>query len=1215
MCRKYCLLALMVFLFLAVTPTIHALWDQNNEAIQLSEKATTLIVKFKSGVRLNRQLDKSGIVQTNIPQLNTLNQKYGVTEQQKALPETAIRTDDNPLKNVYLLYPANNTNIESMAHEMTALDIVEYAQPNYPLELFDIPNDTFFTNQWALNNTGQPYYYVYRREGEYNDTLIDTTGTPDADIDALETMENPPDHTNTVIVAIIDTGVDKDHPDLAGNMWTNPGEIPDNGLDDDHNGYIDDIYGWNFIAADPGKGNNQPVDDFGHGTHCAGIVNAMTNNGIGIAGVTPEAKIMAVKILTDFSSLLAALGIIYAADNGADVINMSWGSVWQMPIIEEALDYARARGVILIASAGNFGDDRHAYPASYASTISVSASNSDDHITVWSSYDDDVTLCAPGESILSLRAANTDMYARSYEPNVHIIDTNYYLASGTSMSGPHVVAVAGYMRAVSPGLTPDAAQLILQLTADDIIDPYGTGASMPGWDQYSGYGRVNLTAALAATPNTRAIITSPQRFSIVSGATDIYGSADGTDFVSYILEYGFGDDPTAFTQLVNTSAPVTDGLLGTMPFDSAGIYTVRLRVNETNMARIRLYVTDQPEAQIQTPSDGQTVGGWVNIVGTAVCPDFDHSLVEYGLGTEPTSWTQISNNSIPIFDDDLASWNTISLLTGDYSLRLSVYSTSGLEMADTITVTIGSVFTPPDGWKTELSGTLSPFANYADVNQDGVNEILIGSSIAMYFLDLDGNVLTTGVPELPPDDYRTPAAVGKLDNDNFDDFVIIGAGGMMYVFPSQTPPFTVALTETPDSWGYFIPGNENDIPKVFLKDINGDGIDEIHYFPGNLTSSRSGYHFIYNADGSEWACGFPPPNVYKKGFPADLDGDGIDEIYCYGTELAQFDTCGQFVRSVPVEWNGLLMYVEHMEMTAADIDRDGKLELIVSGFFADPPVITYDYQIFAYDDGLILKDGWPRDLGIDARLLAPGSPIFGDLDGDSTLEYIMLHNDLEFGYIHAWHIDGVPFSGDTSSADGMFAITPERACLAAPLMVDCDADGLTDITVTSGGGLYMAPMVERIMAFNQYAAYDDGYPLVVSNQYKESKMHCPAFGDINKDGKLDVVYPSDQREVVFANFPDVTYNPNNNFCPMWRYNRRLNATRYFFVPGLCGDINDDGNINIFDITYLISYLYLSGPAPHSPDMADVNHDGNLNIFDITYLITYLYLSGPPPDCP
>jgi hypothetical protein len=301
-------------------------------------------------------------------------------------------------------------------------------------------------------------------------------------------------------------------------------------------------------------------------------------------------------------------------------------------------------------------------------------------------------------------------------------------------------------------------------------------------------------------------------------------------------------------------------------------------------------------------------------------------------------------------------------------------------------------------------------------------------------------------------------------------------------------------------------------------------------------------------------------------------------------------------------------------MTAADIDGDGKLELIVSGLFADSPA-SYDYQIYAYDEGLILKDGWPHDLGVDARLLAPGNPVFGDLDGDSTLEYIMLHNDLEFGYIHAWHIDGVPFSGDTGSADGMFAITPERACLAAPLMVDCDADGLTDITVTSGAGLAMVPMVERIMAFNQYAEYDDGYPLVVSNQYKLSQMHSPVFGDINKDGKLDVVYPSDQRELVFANFPDVTYNPNNNACPMWRYNRRLNGTKYFFVPGLCGDINDDSTINIFDITYLISFLYLSGPAPHSPDMADVNHDGTLNIFDITYLISHLYLNGPPPDCP
>jgi len=1215
MCQKSYVLALMVFFFLATTPAIHALWDSNEGNEIFSDEPTTIIVKFKSDIQLNRQVDKQGIIINDIPLLDAINRRYAVKQQQKALPESMARFENNPLKNVYLLYPDNNTQLETMADELENLDFVEYAHPNYPLELYDAPDDSLFVHQWALNNIGQSYYHVLRLEGNYNDTLIYMSGTTDADIDALETMENPPDNTNTVVVAIIDTGVDKDHPDLINNLWTNPGEIADNGIDDDHNGYIDDTYGWNFAGPDITKGNNAPIDDYGHGTHCAGIVNAMTNNNRGVAGVTPDAKIMAIKIFYDFSVLNAALGIMYAADNGADVINMSWGTSWPAPIIEEALDYARDHGVILIASGGNDGDNRTNYPSGYSSTIAVAASNSDDHITTWSTYNSAITLCAPGQSILSLRAANTDMYALHFEPDVHIIDTNYYLASGTSMSGPYVVAVAGYMRAVSPGLTHGAAQLILQLTADDFIDPYGTGANMPGWDQYSGYGRVNLPAALAATPNTRAIITSPPKFSIVSGATDIYGSADGDDFINYTLEYGYGDNPSTYTTLITSSASVTENILGTLPFDSTGLYTVRLQVNETNMDEIRVYVTDRPVAQIQSPSEGQSVGGVVDITGSAFCENFDSSLVEYGLGTDPSSWTKIASNSVPIYENQLADWNTISLATGDYSLRLSVYSTAGLVSADTITVSLGSAFTPPDGWSTDLSGTLSPIATYADINQDGVNEILIGTSIGMKFLDLDGNILTTGIPDLPYDDYRIPPAVGKLDGDNYDDFVLIGASGMMYGFPSQGEPFTVILTETPDKWIYFIPGDENRVPKVYLKDINDDGIDEIHYFPGGAGGGRTGYHFVYNADGSEWACGFPPPSIYEKCFPADLDGDGIDEFYCFGPDLSQYDTCGTWVRSVEVEWNGLEMYDYQMEMTAVDIDNDNKLELIVSGYFAIPPVVTYNYRAFAYDEGLILKDGWSHDLGIDARLLASGHPVFGDLDGDSTLEYIMVHGDLEYGYLHAWHIDGTPFLGDSGNTDGLFAVTSDRAILSAPLMVDCNADNLAEFTVTSGAGLYLVPMVERIMAFDRNAQLVNGYPMVVSTDYEEAWMHSAVYGDINKDGYLDVVYPTDQSSVVFANFPDIAYIPGNNFCPMWRYNRRLNATKYFFIPGICGDVNDDQVINIFDVTYLISYLYLSGPPPNMLDMADVNNDGTLNIFDITYLIQFLYLNGPDPNCP
>jgi len=155
-----------------------------------------------------------------------------------------------------------------------------------------------------------------------------------------------------VIIGMVDTGVDKDHPDLADHMWTNPGEIPDNFIDDDHNGYIDDYHGWDFAGDDWfDDPDNDPNDLHGHGTHCSGIITGITDNFAGIAGIAPNCKVMALSFYPVMLASWGAEAIVYAADNGADVVNMSWGLPYAVPIWEDAIDYARAKGVIMIAAA------------------------------------------------------------------------------------------------------------------------------------------------------------------------------------------------------------------------------------------------------------------------------------------------------------------------------------------------------------------------------------------------------------------------------------------------------------------------------------------------------------------------------------------------------------------------------------------------------------------------------------------------------------------------------------------------------------------------------------------------------------------------------------------------------------------------------------------------------------------------------------------------
>jgi len=265
------------------------------------------------------------------------------------------------------------------------------------------PNDPEFSRQWYLHNTGQEYWSAA------------PPGTEDADIDAPEAWGYNTD-CSAVVVAVIDSGVDYNHPELVDNMWTNPGEIPANGIDDDGNGYVDDIHGYDFAYDD-----GDPLDDQFYGTAVAGVIGAKGNDSFGITGVCWRSSIMAIKPLDMFdgtTTLKIIQSIDYAIDNGADIINFSWYQVYTQataPVgIKAALQRAYDEGVLVVASVGDAGLDPNgpfrAYPASYSyqdgsgnvlpdAIIAVVASDSDDALSAASYYDTPVDLAAPGYEI------------------------------------------------------------------------------------------------------------------------------------------------------------------------------------------------------------------------------------------------------------------------------------------------------------------------------------------------------------------------------------------------------------------------------------------------------------------------------------------------------------------------------------------------------------------------------------------------------------------------------------------------------------------------------------------------------------------------------------------------------------------------------------------------------------------------------------------------
>jgi len=338
---------------------------------------------------------------------------------------------------------------------------VEYAEFNPIISICVTPGDPSYSRQWSLGTIHAPEAWDTCRGG------------------------------SEVVVAIIDTGVDYNHRDLQGNLWVNEAErdgVP--GVDDDGNGYVDDIHGYNFAYN-----NNDPADDHGHGTHVAGIVAAAGDNGLDVAGVCWSARIMAIKILGaegDGSVADAVPAIYYAVANGADIVSGSWGGQNGSDALREAIAYAHRQGVIVVAAAGNEGNSTRYYPAAYPEVLAVAATDESDLRWYNSNHGDWVDIAAPGRGITSLRMGASESASEDFTGN----------KSGTSMAAPHVSGACALLLSANPLLTREDVQEILTTTGD----PIASGIC-------SSNGRLNVYKALqAAIPPAGTVRLNRERY-------------------------------------------------------------------------------------------------------------------------------------------------------------------------------------------------------------------------------------------------------------------------------------------------------------------------------------------------------------------------------------------------------------------------------------------------------------------------------------------------------------------------------------------------------------------------------------------------------------------------------------------------------------------------------------------------------------------------------
>jgi subtilisin family serine protease len=374
------------------------------------------------------------------------------------------------------------TDLQSAIKEYESNPDVLYAEPDYEISvipdqtgpviqdtgspgILSYPDDARFSEQWDFHNIGQ------------------SGGTPDADIDAPEAWDISTG-SNTVIVAVPDTGVFYTHEDLSSNIWTNTDEIPGNGIDDDFNGYVDDVHGWDFVNND-----NDPSDDVNHGTHCAGTIGAIGNNALGVAGINWRVKIMPLKIMdsSGYGNTSDAIKAFeYARVNGAAVISNSWGREPYSQAMKDAIDESPAVVVFAAGNDGNNTDVTPHYPSSYASPgiISVAATDNHDTLASFSNYGtDSVDLAAPGANILS-----TNIFAGSY-----------VWKSGTSMAAPHVAGVAALIKSMNQSLTSAEIKKI-------ILDTVDAKASLNG--KVLTGGRLNAHKAIKAWNSSPVMVIS-----------------------------------------------------------------------------------------------------------------------------------------------------------------------------------------------------------------------------------------------------------------------------------------------------------------------------------------------------------------------------------------------------------------------------------------------------------------------------------------------------------------------------------------------------------------------------------------------------------------------------------------------------------------------------------------------------------------------------------
>jgi len=499
-----------------------------------------IFLKFKTGTikSLNSE-DPNNIRLEKIALLKDLIGKYGITKAYKPFYQA---DDDIKLTHILQLEFTNAAKIDGLIEDLYKFNMVEYAEKVMLLKTHVTPNDPSFPSH--LTQIGaQNAWNIWNGTANGN---------------------------SNITVAIVDNAVAINHVDLIGNVWVNPGEIANNGIDDDSNGYVDDINGW-----DPADGDNNPIPSnnaMNHGTHCAGIAGARTDNGIGVASIGWNIKIIGVKCAKNTDNTTSVgygyQGIIYAAKSKARVISCSWGGTGAPSAAAQSIiDYAWGKGCVIMVSAGNDNNAVLHYPAAYNNVYSVAAVSGSNVKSSFSCYGTWVDICAPGNNI------------NSTLPNA--TQNGYGQQSGTSMACPLVAGLAGLMLSKYPWMTQNNVLNCISTTAANIYPVNSaTLAGLLGAGRIDAFAAMQCAASYTGTPPVANFYTLTRN------------TCPGTN-ISFVDSSGY--NPTSWAWSFQGGTPATSTSSNpSVQWATPGVYNVSLTVSNANGGNTKIkssYIT------------------------------------------------------------------------------------------------------------------------------------------------------------------------------------------------------------------------------------------------------------------------------------------------------------------------------------------------------------------------------------------------------------------------------------------------------------------------------------------------------------------------------------------------------------------------------------------------------------------------------------------------